>query len=314
MAINKVVYDGETLIDLTGDTVTEGTLVKGATAHNAAGVRITGTAEYAAVNHTHDAASTSVNGFMSSTDKAKLDGIASGANNYSHPGYTAKSSGFYKVAVDSTGHVSGTAAVAKSDITGLGIPAQDTTYSAATTSAAGLMSASDKSKLDGIATGATKVTVDSALSSSSTNPVQNKVVNSALAGKADTSAIPTKTSQLTNDSGFKTTDTNTTYTFATGDSNGQIKVTPSGGSAQNVSVKGLGTAAYTASTAYATAAQGTLASNALPKAGGTLTGALTAYGGSYGTAQVRNVFFGTSDQTAGASSSYPEGTMYFSIE
>ena len=49
------------------------------------------------------------------------------------------------------------------------------------------------------------------------------------------------------------TNTNTTYTFATGDSNGQIKVTPSGGSAQNVSVKGLGSAAYTASSDYAPA-------------------------------------------------------------
>ena len=39
-------------------------------------------------------------------------------------------------------------------------------------------------------------------------------------------------------------DNNTTYTFATGDANGQIKVTPSGGSAQNVDVKGLGTAAF----------------------------------------------------------------------
>lgn len=38
--------------------------------------------------------------------------------------------------------------------------------------------------------------------------------------------------------------TNTTYTFATGDAKGQIKVTPSGGSAQNISVKGLGSAAY----------------------------------------------------------------------
>lgn len=46
----------------------------------------------------------------------------------------------------------------------------------ATTSAAGLMSNTDKSKLDGIATGANKTTVDSALSTSSTNPVQNKVV------------------------------------------------------------------------------------------------------------------------------------------
>ena len=37
--------------------------------------------------------------------------------------------------------------------------------------------------------------------------------------------------------------TDTTYTFATGDSNGQIKVTPSGGTAQNIDVKGLGSAA-----------------------------------------------------------------------
>lgn len=42
------------------------------------------------------------------------------------------------------------------------------------------------------------------------------------------------------------TPANTTYTFATGDSNGQIKVTPSGGSAQNVNVKGLGASAYKA--------------------------------------------------------------------
>lgn len=63
---------------------------------------------------------------------------------------------------------------------GVTIAAKDTTYSNATTSAAGLMSSSDKTKLDGIATGATKVTVDSALSSTSTNPVQNKAVNSAI--------------------------------------------------------------------------------------------------------------------------------------
>ena len=44
--------------------------------------------------------------------------------------------------------------------------------------------------------------------------------------------------------GAGTSSTNTTYTIATGDSNGQIKVTPSSGSAYNVSVKGLGSAAY----------------------------------------------------------------------
>lgn len=42
-------------------------------------------------------------------------------------------------------------------------------------------------KLDGIAAGANKTIVDSALSSESTNPVQNKVINSALKGKASTS-------------------------------------------------------------------------------------------------------------------------------
>ena len=77
---------------------------------------------------------------------------------YTHPAYTAKSSGLYKITVDATGHISAATAVAKADITGLGIPAQDTTYSAATTSAAGLLSADDKTKLDGIATGANKYT------------------------------------------------------------------------------------------------------------------------------------------------------------
>lgn len=51
---------------------------------------------------------------------------------------------------------------------------------AATQSAVGLMSAADKKKLDGIATGANAVTVDSSMSSTSTNPVQNKVVKGQL--------------------------------------------------------------------------------------------------------------------------------------
>lgn len=43
-----------------------------------------------------------------------------------------------------------------------------------------------KNKLDGISSGANKTTVDSALSSSSTNPVQNKVIKAALDGKQAT--------------------------------------------------------------------------------------------------------------------------------
>ena len=128
---------------------------------------------------TYNVATTSAAGLMSSSDKTKLDGIASGAqvnqnafsnvkigditvaadsttdtltlvagNNvsitpdatndkitiaatdtvYTHPSYTTKSSGLYKVTVDATGHVSGTTAVTKADITVLGIPAQDTVY------------------------------------------------------------------------------------------------------------------------------------------------------------------------------------------
>lgn len=55
----------------------------------------------------------------------------------------------------------------------------------ATTSAKGAMSASDKSKLDGIETEANKTTVDSALSTTSANPVRNSVVTNELNTKAD---------------------------------------------------------------------------------------------------------------------------------
>ena len=78
---------------------------------------------------------------MTSTDKTKLDGIADNANNYTHPTYTSAASALRKFTVDGTGHVSSTAAIAKSDITGLGIPAQDTTYANFTSAASGLVPA-----------------------------------------------------------------------------------------------------------------------------------------------------------------------------
>ena len=43
MAINKVVYGGNVLLDLTSDSVTPETLAEGTTAHTATGARITGT-------------------------------------------------------------------------------------------------------------------------------------------------------------------------------------------------------------------------------------------------------------------------------
>lgn len=48
-------------------------------------------------------------------------------------------------------------------------------------------------------------TIDTALSTTSTNAVQNKAVATELAKKANSADIPTKTSQLTNDSNFATT-------------------------------------------------------------------------------------------------------------
>lgn len=98
---------------------------------------------------TYGDATQSAHGLMTAADKTKLDGIAAGANKYIHPSYTAAAAGLYKVTVDASGHVSATTAVAKSDITALGIPSTNTTYSAATQSANGLMSAADKKKLDG---------------------------------------------------------------------------------------------------------------------------------------------------------------------
>ena len=81
----------------------------------------------------------------------------------------------------------------------------------ASTSTPGLMSASDKTKLDGIATGANKTIVDGELSASSTNPVQNKVINAelgkklSLSGGTMTGALTTKGIKLTSGTDYGAT-------------------------------------------------------------------------------------------------------------
>lgn len=217
---------------------------------------------------------------------------------YTHPTYTAKTSGLYKITVDGTGHVSGATAVAKSDITGLGIPAQDTTYSEATTSKAGLMSAADKATLDALDgyVGDKKVSdaIDEVFDNAITNlSVSGKVITYTK-GDGSTGTITTQDTdtQYTHPttSGNKHipsggssgqilrwsadgtatwgADNNTTYSagtgisfsgttinnsgvrsVATGSANGTISVNTNGTSV-DVAVKGLGSAAYTASTAY----------------------------------------------------------------
>ena len=105
----------------------------------------------AAGNHTHEAATSSANGFMSKEDKAKLDGIAAGANKYTHP----STSGNNHIP---SGGKSGQILRWSADGTAAWGADNNTTYGAATQSADGLMSAVDKTKLDGIAASANNYT------------------------------------------------------------------------------------------------------------------------------------------------------------
>lgn len=187
-------------------------------------------------------------------------------NNYVHPAGSApsKASGFYKFSTDSTSHVASVTAVAKSDITALGIPGQDTTYGNATQSTSGLMSAADKTKLDGISTGANKYVHPTGEAANKTlglykvaTDATSHVKQVAAVTKADITAL-----------GIPAQNTNTTYTFANG-SAGNFIVTPSGGSAQTVSV------GKPANAGNADTVGGISPSAFVKKAGDTMTGTLT---------------------------------------
>lgn len=75
MAINKVIYGGKTLIDLTGDTATADKILKGLTTHDKSGEAITGTCTYD-VNSTDATASVAevLNGKTVYARGAKLTG------------------------------------------------------------------------------------------------------------------------------------------------------------------------------------------------------------------------------------------------
>ena len=79
---------------------------------------------------------------------------------YTHPTFTAYASKLYKITTNTNGHVTAATAVTKADITALGIPAQDTTYSVATTSANGLMSTAMVSQLNTIGTPLTEADIN----------------------------------------------------------------------------------------------------------------------------------------------------------
>ena len=129
---------------------------------------------------------------------------------YTHPTATSRTSGLYKITVDGTGHVTGATTVTKADITGLGIPGSDTTYGAATTAAAGLMSAADKVKLNGIATSANNYSLPSATSS-----VLGGVKIGSNITTATDGTISISKANVTAALGYTPPTANTTYSAAT---------------------------------------------------------------------------------------------------
>lgn len=75
-----------------------------------------------------DVATTENNGLMSSADKAKLDGIEAGANNYTHPKYEAKQAGLYRISVDNTGHVATADKMTSEELAAEGVSPADHTH------------------------------------------------------------------------------------------------------------------------------------------------------------------------------------------
>ena len=115
-------------------------------------------AGYKLTDTTYELATTTSNGLMSSSDKVKLNNIEEGANKYIHP----TTAGYKHIP---SGGSSGQILRWSADGTAVWGEDKDTTYSPATQSANGLMSATDKTKLDGIAANANNYTLPTASSS-----------------------------------------------------------------------------------------------------------------------------------------------------
>ena len=190
-------------------------------------------------------ATASAAGLMSSSDKSKLDSIAANANNYIHPASHPASmitglaavatSGSYNdlsdkptipsaytlptasntvmggVKIGSNISVSsGTISITKSNVTsalGYTPPVSDTTYVNATASAAGLMSSSDKSKLDSIAANANNYIHPASHPASMITGLAAVATSgsySDLSNKPTIPVVPTNVSAFINDAGYLT--------------------------------------------------------------------------------------------------------------
>ncbi|CAM4317305.1 pyocin knob domain-containing protein [Paenibacillus typhae] len=143
--------DGTDIVDISdinGNMDILDTAVKGAQDHAADAVKHITSAERTAWNAKAStaAATASAAGLMAAADKAKLDGVAAGANNYAHPATHPAT----MITEDATHRFA-------TDTEKSTWNAKAST-SAATSTVAGLMSAADKAKLDGVATGANNYT------------------------------------------------------------------------------------------------------------------------------------------------------------
>lgn len=116
-----------------------------------------------------DTATVTAPGLMSAANYTKLSGIEEGAN---------------KTVVDAALDA-GSANPVQNKAVKAALDGKAGT-AVATATASGLMSATDKTKLDSVEAGANKTVVDAALDAASTNPVQNKAVKAALDSKLST--------------------------------------------------------------------------------------------------------------------------------
>lgn len=179
-----------------------------------------------------DVATQYINGLMSKDDKAKLDGIEAGATKNSTATATADADGLMSAAdkVKLDGIEDGATKTIVDDALSATStnPVQNKAVTAAldkkagkdvaTAEADGLMSSTDKVKLDGIEDGANKTIVDDAMSDTSTNPVQNKVIKQYVDEKGvnyfDTYVEKPTKEQLTAYADYYTCKCKATHTYA----------------------------------------------------------------------------------------------------
>lgn len=150
---------------------------------------------------TYEEATQSAAGLMSAADKTKLDGVDAGAevNQNAYSSITVGETTLTAASKTASVEIAAGANVTVTGDSSLGkvtIAATDTTYGEATQSTAGLLSAADKTKLDGVDDSADVNVIEIVkVNGTSLTPDSNKAVDVT---------VPTATSDLTNDSTFQT--------------------------------------------------------------------------------------------------------------